>query len=61
MRRTALATGMFALLVATAHAQSAGRPAYSVSDEWTVTNGAVSRVVKAEGGIVLIQQPGNPA
>ncbi len=58
MRRTPLATVVFALIVTTAHAQSAGPPTYSVGDEWTLTNGEVLKVVTAESGIVVMQRSG---
>jgi hypothetical protein len=58
MRRTPLATVVFALLITTAHAQSAGPPTYSVGDEWTLTNGEVLKVVRAEGGSLVMQRSG---
>jgi len=59
--RILLAALVLALLTTTAPAQSAGPPTYSVGDEWTLTNGVALKVVRAEGGIVVIQQSGNPA
>ncbi len=41
------------MLSSSAGAQSAGRPSYSVGDEWTLSSGAVRRVVKVDGDTIV--------